>query len=81
MSDLLHGLVEGERDYLHGFAAFLDDVRSRAEAATGLAWGSEELLRHTGGKLIQLMREKRQALSDEVGQIRQAADQAIAALS
>jgi chlorite dismutase len=80
MSQVLHGLNEGERDYLRDFASFLDDLRNRAEVATGLPHGSEEILRQQGDELIQLMRQKRQALNGESVKIRQAADKAILAL-
>ncbi len=80
MSHVLHGLIEGERDYLRDFASFLDDVRNQAEVATGVPPGSEDFLRQKGDELIHLMRQKRQALNDESVKIRQAADKAILAL-
>jgi hypothetical protein len=80
MSNVLHGLIEGERDYLRGFASFLDDVRDRAEAATQIAWGDHVTLRTHGQTLAQLMRDKRGILQGKLAEIRVAADGAIAAL-
>lgn len=77
MAATLHGLIEGERDYLRDFAAFLDDVRDRAEKATFIAWGEASALRQEGDSLIELMREKRTALQKKAANIRKAADTAI----
>jgi hypothetical protein len=80
MSIALHGLIEGERDYLRDFAAFLDEVRDRAEKATLLAWGQIDSLRHEGELLADVMRQKRNVLQQKVMSIRRAADGAIATL-
>jgi hypothetical protein len=80
MSVTLHGLVEGERDYLRDFSAFLDDVRDRAEKATALSWGQDAVLRQHGDSLSALLREKRAVLQQKVANVRHAADAAIATL-
>jgi hypothetical protein len=80
MSNVLHGLVEGERDYLRGFSSFLNDVRDRAEAATQIRWEDDATLRTHGQALVQLMRDKRAILLGKLAEIRAAADGAIAAL-
>lgn len=78
MSGYLHGLLEGELDYLRDFSTFLDDVRDRAEAATQLY--VEQDMRQGGEELIDLMRRKRRALSAKMTEVREAADRAIEAL-
>lgn len=80
MSTALHGLVEGERDYLRDFAEFLDDVRDRAEKATAMAWGQVGALRQEGESLTELMRQKRAALQQKAASIRKGADAAIATM-
>jgi hypothetical protein len=80
MSNVLHGLIEGERDYLRGFSSFLDDARGLAEAATQIPWGDDHALRNQGQNLVQLMRDKRAILQRKLVDIRSAADGAIAAL-
>lgn len=80
MSNVLHGLIEGERDYLRGFSSFLDDARNLAESATQVAWGNDAALRTQGENLIQLLREKRAILQRKLFEIRTAADRAISAL-
>jgi hypothetical protein len=80
MSSVLHGLIEGERDYLRGFSSFLDDARSLAETATQIPWGDDQALRNQGQNLVQLMRDKRAILQRKLVDIRAAADGAIAAL-
>jgi hypothetical protein len=79
MSLTLHCLLEGERQYLRDIAAFLGDLRARAEAATGL-WGQREALRGEGDAIVQLMRNKRQILVEQVRQLRLSADASIEAL-
>lgn len=77
MTDALNGIYEGEMNYLNDFASFLDDVRNRAENATGINWGDIEQLRQTGDELTVLMREKRQTLQDQVREIRTAANDCV----
>jgi hypothetical protein len=80
MSNVLHGLIEGEREYLRDFSAFLNEVRDSAETSTQVAWGNEEILRGKGEGLVQLMRGKRSGLQKKLSEIREEADTAIAAL-
>jgi hypothetical protein len=80
MSMVVHGLLEGERDYLRDLSAFLDEVREKAEAATARPWGDLDGLRAAGDALAALMRERRRRLGEKVLAIRRAADAAIAKL-
>jgi hypothetical protein len=75
MVEALGGLLEGEMNYLHDFGGFLNDVRNGAENATGIY--SEEQLRQAGDTLVELMRQKRQTLQNQVREIRIAADACI----
>jgi hypothetical protein len=77
MSMALHGLIEGERDYLRAFADFLDEVRTEAEQAAALGWGQELMFKEQVADLIKLIQEKRQVLQDEARQVRKMADTAI----
>jgi hypothetical protein len=81
MLTVLHGLIEGERDYLRGFSHFLEEARERAEAAAQLPWGDGPALRTCGHELVQSMRGRRAILQAKLTEMRLAADMAIAALS
>lgn len=80
MDIALNGLLEGEQDYLHDLADFLNDVGKLAEEGAGTAWGQEELLKQSALAIIKLVQEKRQTLLDKAREVRQKADIAIATL-
>lgn len=73
MSDALSSLAEGENHFLEEASGFLNAIVLKAEAATGLPWGSIDLLIHHGEELVTLMREKRQVLQDQVKALQDAA--------
>ncbi|KKO19760.1 MAG: hypothetical protein L3J18_07295 [Candidatus Brocadia sp.] len=80
MANVLHGLIEGERNYLRSFSEFLDDVRDSAETATQVPWENNATLRTKGEELVKLMRQKRSGLQSKLSEIRVAADAALGAL-
>lgn len=81
MSNLLHGLIEGEREYLRNLSAFLNEVRNCVEdAIQRIPWGNDQALKMKGEELIQLMRERRSSLQTKLSEIRVVADAVIAEL-
>ena len=80
MSDVIHGLLEGERDYLRDFSGLLDEIRIRAEAAATMPWGDTKQLEKAGAEVVELIRRKRQILLDKVSLVRESADGVIHAL-
>lgn len=49
MSQALQGLMEGERNYLRDFCAFLNEVVDLAEQSAGVAWGRCALVARARG--------------------------------
>jgi hypothetical protein len=80
MGVALHGLIEGEQDYLRDVAGLMNEIRDAAEATIQLPLGSEDALRQKGEELVKLMREKRAVLETKLREIREAGDAAIQAL-
>jgi hypothetical protein len=80
MSDVIHGLLEGERDYLRDFSGLLDEIRIRAEAAAMIPWGDTNQLEKAGTEIVELIRRKRHILLGKVSQVRESADGVIQAL-
>jgi hypothetical protein len=77
MSDAMHGLYEGEMDYLRAISDYLNSVRDAAENATAIDWGNIDELRTAGDTLAELMRKKRQILQDQIRRVKDAADDCI----
>jgi len=80
MSNVIHGLLEGERDYLRDFSWLLDEIRIRAETATMMPWGDTNQLENAGTEIVELIRIKRQVLLENVSLVRNSADGVIQAL-
>lgn len=78
LSRAVHGLLEGEQDYLRDFVAFLDSVRDQAE--NGLRAWDEATVHRTTDEVADAMRGKRAALREQIAQLRQQADAVINAM-
>ena len=77
MSQVLHGLIEGERDYLRDFSSFLEEIRIGSEEALAVQWGNEVELKKKTASMISLIREKRKSLLNKALEVRDAADAVI----
>lgn len=80
MSEAIDGLVEGERNYLRDFSAFLNDVVDLAEQSAGAVWGDPVAAHRHAEQLVTRVRQKRAALQRQILGIREIADTAIAKL-
>lgn len=78
MSKAIHGLVEGERHYLDAFVWFLNEARDRAEQVT--VWGDPEAAWASASAIVELLRERRKALAEQVLLLRSTADAVIGKL-